>query len=128
MSTPHPSAYGMQENETRATLVEREPALVAGGVGTALVSAFVALLVSFTKIDVQQASALEAFGTALAMAAPVLVAWWTRGRVFSPATLERAGLIPEHVERVAEDPGRRFVEAPPAGTQRVYTGLTGGAG
>jgi hypothetical protein len=116
--TPHAYGWhGVQPPATppvtpRAPLVEREPALVAGGVGTALVSAFVGLLASFGKLNVQQSSALEAFGYALVMAAPVLVAWWTRGRVFSPATLEKAGLTPEHVEAVAEDPCRSFTEAP----------------
>lgn len=119
MPSDSPSAYGwhnvqppaMPPVTPRAPLVDREPALVAGGVGTALVSAFVGLLASFGKLNVQQSSALETFGYALVMAAPVLVAWWTRGRVFSPATLEKAGLDPQDVEEVAADPTRTFVEA-----------------
>lgn len=121
------SAYGvhhvqpaaMPPETPRAPLVDREPALVAGGAASAsvgvLISAFIGMLIAFDLVDPKQASALEAFlvvfATTAAMVTPWVAAKWTRSRVFAPATLEKAGLDPEHVEEVAKDPARSFVEA-----------------
>jgi hypothetical protein len=129
MPTPTPYAFGMQnvgkypppasESEP-LRLVEREPALLAGGAASGtvgvLIAAFVGVLSSFGVIDVGQASALELFLTALVSAAMIAAPWaaarFTRKRVMPVATLERANLQPEHVNAVASNPRRSFTEAP----------------
>lgn len=76
----------------------KEPALTAGAFG----SAVVALLLAYRIVNAEQALA---WGTILTMCLTALVpmaqAWWTRRKVFAPATLEAAGLDPKAVEREA---------------------------
>ena len=104
----------------RTALVDREPALVAGGAASVsvgvLITSFIAMLTTFGIVDAKQASVLEVFLVAFVSLAATFTPWvaarWTRGKVFSPATLEKAGLVPKHVEEVAADPSRTFVEAP----------------
>lgn len=66
--------------------MDEEP-LVTVGTGTAAASAVLALLVSFAVPvnDAQQAAILGV----VAVAAPLVVAWVARRRVYSPATVEQ---------------------------------------
>lgn len=104
------------ENQERPRLHEREPALVAGGAASALVSAFVAMLAAFGVVDVKQASAVEGFGLALVgfiiAGAPYIAARWTREKVMPVATVERAGLDVEQVKAAADpsDPTPKYTE------------------
>lgn len=79
-------------------LSDREPALLAGGAASVVVSASVALLAAFGVLDVRQASAVEAFVLALLTAAPMVAAVWARRRVMPVATVERAGHDPAQVK------------------------------
>lgn len=78
-------------------LGKREPALAAGAI-----TAGVALLVAYGLLDDIQARAWEAF--ALIIIPPLAQAVATRYSVFSPRTIEKAGLNPEVVQERADDP------------------------
>jgi hypothetical protein len=78
-------------------LGKREPAIIAG-----IITAAVALLVSYGIFDSAQARAWETL--ALVVIPPLAQAIITRQSVFSPATIERAGLSPEAVQERADDP------------------------
>jgi hypothetical protein len=120
----------MHTEDSAPGLVEREPALVAGGAASvsqaALIAAFITVLSSFGVIDAKQASALEIILTVLVSAAMITAPWaaarFTRHRVMPVATIERTGLTPDHVNAVADDPARSFKEAVPVGAPYVFPG------
>lgn len=78
-------------------LGKREPALVAGAITAAM-----ALLVSYGVLDNVKAHAWETL--ALILIPPIAQAIITRFSVFSPRTIEKAGLNPEKVQERADDP------------------------
>jgi hypothetical protein len=78
-------------------LGKREPALIAGAI-----TALVAVLIAHNVLEESQARAWETL--ALIVIPPLVQAFVTRQSVFSPATIERAGLSPEAVQERADDP------------------------
>lgn len=78
------------------SLLKKEPALVAG------VAAVIAVLLAYNLVTPQQAEAWEKIGVLLIV--PLIQAVITRQTVFSPSTIEQAGLDPKEVQRRADDP------------------------
>jgi hypothetical protein len=78
-------------------LGKKEPAAVAG-----IITAVVALLVSYGVFDDTKARSWETL--ALILIPPIAQAVITRQSVFSPHTIEQAGLSPEAVQERASDP------------------------
>jgi hypothetical protein len=77
-------------------LLKKEPAAAAG------VAAVLAVALVYRWVTPEQAVAWEAL--AMLVVVPIAQALWTRSRVFSPNTIQQAGLNPEEVQRRADDP------------------------
>jgi hypothetical protein len=68
-----------------------EPAMKVGGVASVIVTAVMAIIGALATFGVAvspaQSSALVAAIVAVAIAAPIVSAWFTRSRVYAPATV-----------------------------------------
>jgi hypothetical protein len=78
------------------SVLKKEPALAAG------VGAVIAVALVYRWVSPEQAVAWEK--VAMLVIVPILQAVLTRSAVFSPNTIQQAGLNPEEVQRRADDP------------------------
>lgn len=104
-----PTPYGVLHVEQR----DREPAKRAGRVATAVV----AVAFAYNLITAEQAAAWDVLlVAAIAAIAPWLQAKYIRHRVMPVDTITAAGLDPEVVNKMADDPSvKPFRETPAVG-------------
>jgi len=72
---------------SKESLKEREPIAVVGGSVAVAAAAIVALLAVF-GVDIDEGTVVAVLG-AVSILAPIVVAWISRSKVYSPATVDQ---------------------------------------